>query len=82
MAVAELIGAAIGTMLLVIVAYLLVANQVSADKVIEVTINSAEKETNWQGSVPPKGDAVLVLDVTLKIMTRIILCSQKIISND
>jgi cytoskeletal protein RodZ len=42
------------------------ANQTPADKVMGVTINSAKKETNWEGSFPPKGDAVLVLDVTLK----------------
>ncbi|MGD0081195.1 MAG: DUF4352 domain-containing protein [Methanoregula sp.] len=42
------------------------ASQTPADEVIGVTVNSAKKVTNWMGIFPPKGDAVLVLDVTLK----------------
>jgi hypothetical protein len=42
------------------------ADQTPADNVMGVTINSAKMETNWEGNVPPKGDVVLVLDVTLK----------------
>jgi cytoskeletal protein RodZ len=42
------------------------ADQTPTDNGIGVTINSAKKETNWESNFPPKGDTVLVLDVTLK----------------